>query len=552
MSREYLDDSLLAELRVLESVRSRYQIEHPGSLLGQEDPDVRRLIEALAYSAVRTRHAMRRNLHSTWRRLLSSYFSFLLQPLPAMAMAQAVVNARLSEAVVLPRGTLLRCTTVDGFAGVFQTAAELRVVPMTLSRCEVLLRQQGFRLVLGFTSQYARNDDVGLLRIYVHYLDNYLAALRVQHGLRRHLQRCIAVYDNPVSASSEGPACEVAFGPSFDAPYEADSQNPLDRARAFFHFPEQDLLINVRVPPPQRRWSRLSLCFDLDAGWPRDPPIYRELFHPFTVPVANLRRSFAQPLEVDGTQDAYPIRYLQDDPSFALHRVHGVYRATAEGLEPLRPAALGDIRPTYELDEQSRHDDQSSYSLIVRMPEAFARPERLAVDATWYQPEFSQHAVGPLRITPLDRNVLGLDWQTVGSVRTSLECPLRQDPERLLSLLALKMKPLLEHRELLELLSMFGSVDVGAYRDLPQRLRSLSVEVVPDGRLQGAGIRHLYHLTMQQPAPQEEPLQARFLAQLSVILDAWDYEARVELIEHTSSGPLPNLLPGQVLGGRPR
>jgi type VI secretion system protein ImpG len=528
------DAAMLDELRKLESWRSRYQMEHPGMPLGPEDPDVRRLIEALAYSGVRTRQLLLRNLQATWRRLLSSYFSFILQPLPAMALAQAVVTARMSETAVLPRGTMLRLTTLDGFAGDFQTLAELRVVPMTLANCEVRLRAQGFRLILSFVSQYRRGDDVGLLRLHLHYLDNYLAALRVQANLQRHLQRCIAVYDTSPTEDTDGLPCEVHFGAHYDEPYEADAQNPLARARDFFHFPDQDLSLNVRVPPAPRAWNQLSLCFDLDADWPREPPVYREIFKPFTVPVKNLRRSMAQPIDCDGTQDAYPIRYPLDDRSFALQRVIGVYRATAAGMEPLRAAALADIQPSYELEEPAA-DGPSGNFLVVRMPEAFAKPERLLVDGAWYQPEFTRHAIGPIQAGLLERNVLGLSWQTIGSVRPSFECMLQQDPERLLSLLSLKTKPVLEREDLLELLNLFGSVDLSAYRQLPQRLKHLSVEVVPDGRLQGAGIRHIYHANLQPPEREEAPLLERFLSQLERILDAWDYEAAVELRVNTGN-----------------
>lgn len=555
MSSDRLDTALLAELRALDKSRIRYQLEHPGALLEQEDPDVRRLIEALAYSGVRTRQAVQRNLQATWRRLLSGYFSFLLQPLPAMAIAQALVTARMTETTVLPRGTMLRLTTLDGFVGHFQTLAELRVIPMTMTRCDILLRAQGFRLALKFVSQYPRGDEVGMLRMQLQYLDNYLAAMRVQHNLQTHLQRCIAVYDSPVSPDTEGPACEVIFGSYYEEPHDADTQNPLEQARAFFHFPEQDLAIHVRVPPSPRKWSQLSLCFDLDADWPQDPPIYGDLFRLFAVPIRNLRRSFAEPIECDGTRDQYPIRYLTDDRSFALHRPHGIYRSTPDGMEPLRAAALGDIRPTYELEEPEPPEPGGSghnFYLTVRMPEAFAKPQRLLVDASWYQPEFAQHAVGPLKVELMDRSILGLDWRSVGSVRGPLLCPLRQDPDRLLYLLSLKMKPVLEREELLELLAMFGSLDSGAYRELPQQLREMAVEVVPDGRMQGAGIRHVYHVMMAPHRAEDAPLLGRFLARLGTILDAWDYEARVELRAHSGNGPLPVLALSRREGDRPR
>ena len=539
MSDDQLESNLLAELRALDIARSRFQIENPGTPIEHEDPDVRRMVEALAFSAVRTRHATLRNLQATWRRLLSTYFKFMLQPLPAMAMVQAQVTARMSESAALPRGTTLQLKTLDGTIGSFKTLAELNVIPMTLSRCETLLRPQGFRVVLTFTSQYPRGEDIGVLRLYIHYLDNYLAALRVQHQLEHHLQRCIAVYNAAVDDELSGPECEVSFGAHFDAPHEADTTNPLERARTFFHFPEQDLFVNIRVPPSPRTWKRLSLCFDLNEDWPRDPPLYRENFRPFAVPIVNMHRSFAQPIECDGTKDSHPILYIEDDDSFALHQTYGVYRTTPDGMEPLAAAALGDLRPTYEVEEGGAYEGSPGYSLVVRMPEAFANPEQLLIDASWYQPGFAQHAIGPLKVALLDRNVTGLDWQSVGPVRAALECPLREDPERLLYLLSLKMKPVLDKEELVELLSMLGSVAVGAYRELPERLRDLSIEVVPDGTLRGAGIRHIYHGMMKKPAKEEEPLVARFVKQLGIILDAWDYEARVEIVPQYGGGPLP-------------
>lgn len=553
MSSERLDLSLLEELRALDMLRGRYQLEHPAAQLGPEDPDVRRMLEAMAYSLVRTRLTTRRNLQATWRRLLSSYFHFLLQPLPAMAIAKAVVTAGMTEATVLPRGTHLKLTTLDGFQGSFMTLAELRVVPAQLVGLEVVLRRDGFRLLLNMESQYERADDLGILRFHINYLDHYLAALRVHRNLELHLTRCSIVYDASVGAETEGIPCQAAFGSYFDEPYEADIENPLERARNFFHFPEGELFINIRVPPAQRAWRRFSIILDLDRDWPRDPPVYRELFHPFAVPIANLRRSMSQPIDCNGTQDTYPIRYLEDDYSFVLHRYYGVYQITPEGLARLHSAALSSVHPSFEVEEQSLLGAVGSYALIVRMPEAFLDPRRLVVDASWYQPEFARHAVGPIHVALWDRSVRGLQFQTVGLVRAALECPLRQDPDRLLHLLSLKMKPVLEKEELWELLSMFGSVEAGVYRELPQRIIDLNVEVVPDGRLQGAGIRHIYHVLMRPHEPEEAPLVALFLRQIGGLLDAWDYEARVELRAETQARsaalPLPSFQRDGTRGG---
>lgn len=529
MALESLQESLLAELRALDDERVRYQLEHPTAPLGMEDPDVRRLIEALAYSAVRTRQATMRNLFSTWKRLLSGYFHFMLQPLPAMTMVQAVVTPQMTDTVTVQRGSSLQLSTLEGTTWNFQTLAELRVVPINLARTELQMNRGGYRLVMTFLSLYQRGDDLGTIPIHLNYLDNYQAALRLHYLLQKHLLRCSAFYDGGFAADALGVPCEVTFGPYYDRPYEDNHHNPLAEVRSFFHFPTQDLMIHVKVPKATQTWNRFYLCFDLDQDFPRDLPLYREVFRPFCVPVANRRRAFARPIDCDGTKDEYPIRYLENDPSYAMERALGVYRATAQGLEPLYLAALGTYRQSFEIEERSGQDRVPGYSLQLRRPEAFAEPQQILVDALWYQPYFATPAGGPVAVSLLDRVAVGLDFRQLGVMSGSMDCPLRQEPERLLSLLSLKMKPVLQREDLLDLLAMFGSLDGGPYHKLPQLIGTLSVSVVPDGTLQGAGIRHVYTIEVKPQTREELALLVRFIEQLTKILDAWDYEARVEV-----------------------
>ena len=126
MSRADIDQLLVSELRVLEELRRSYVARHPAAGLEREDPDVQRIIEALALFSVRSRLSQQRNLQSTWRRLFASYFDFLLAPLPSCAVLQAVVTPRLVETVTIERGTLLRLTTTSGKTATFTTLADLR------------------------------------------------------------------------------------------------------------------------------------------------------------------------------------------------------------------------------------------------------------------------------------------------------------------------------------------------------------------------------------------------------------------------------------------
>jgi type VI secretion system protein ImpG len=540
--QERFEQSWLAELQATEVFRRRYYGENRMARLDREDPDVRRMLEALCFSAVRTRQVTLRNLWSTWRRLLGSYFDFLLRPLPAMAMVQAVPTARMSETVVLPKGSELRLTTADGFPGVFTTLAELRVVPLTLDRCELLPDESGFRIVLSFSSRFPRTDAPGMLRLKVDYLDDYLAALQFHHNLRRHLTSAAVYYDSDLLPEKDAARCEVRFGSFFDEAYEADERNPLDQVRSFFHFPEQELLVNVQVPPPRRPFSRLSLCFNLAPDWPRDPPLLGRVFCPFVVPVQNLHRMDSQPIEWDGTRDSYPIRYTNPDPTFVLQSVRGVYRIGPKGLLPLPGAAWSDAPESYEV-EGGEDGPIGGHSLLLRLPQAPSEPVRVVAAANWYQPEFADHAAGPLRVSLPDRVLLGVEWQVLGPIRRHLESSLCDSADQLLHLLSLKMKPTLTRDELLSLLEKLGSIAAGPYHALPARLRDLAIEVTPDANQRGSGLCHVYHVQLPAWPTFEDGLVWQFLSQLRVVLDAWDYEARVELAPHVGEAALPRPLP---------
>lgn len=545
MAEETFDQSLLSELRAIDSFRRRYASEQPSARVDAQDPDVQRLIEVLAFSAVRTRHALQHNVRATWRRLLGSYFQPLLRPLPAMALLQAQVTARLSESLVLPAGTHVQATLPDGFAASFMTLADLRVLPITLERCEILRAPDGLRLALTFQSRLPRPDAIGTLRLGLHYLDDYLAALTVFLQLKAHVRRTFVVYDAPVSESIDGPRCELSFGPTFDEPYAADERNPLSAVRSFFHFPQQELLLQIQVPPAQRAWSRATICLDMAPEWPRRPAPFRELFQPFVVPVTNLRRSPAQPILCDGTQDAYPIHFVHADPSYRLHTVDGVYRITADGLVPIPVATLQQATPSYELEQQplpsrpGQPADESS-ALILRIPSALVDPVQILVEAHWHQPSLASHLQGAPLLTLPERGHAGVDLSFVGPVRAGQQPQLGRDSAALLRLLSLKMKAVLSLEDLRALFALLETTEQGVFRGFPARIHDLAIEVAPDETLRGAGIRHIYHLVVPHPPTEEIPLWDVFCAQLQLLLDAWNYEGRSEVVRHSDTAHLPD------------
>lgn len=519
----------LREMRDLEEFRLRYTRRQPTVALDSDDPDVRRILEAMAYFSVQTQRAAKRNLHATWHRLFTSYFGDLIKPLPSRGLVQAVVTEKMAEPRVLPRGSEVRITTEDGSTGTLHTLCELHVLPLKLERTAVLVRPQGnFLLVVSFRSPVPRRDLVERLHLHVRHLDDYLHSLDALYRLRVHLQRAFVVYDQPVNEASEGDPCRVSFGAWRDE--EAHWGGPIERVRRFFHHPEDALFVHIDVPPCNGEWSRVALCFELDSRWPGGRARRFDVFQPFTVPVENIHRDTAEPILCDGAQSSYPILDGSSERARVLHSVTGVYEITKRGLNPLRAGALpdqGTPGAAFEIDESL--EPGGTPRLLLRMPEAFAEPRRIAVEGNWYEPKLSPRLAGPLAVTLPGRHLEGVVWRIVGGMRPHQDNPLRHDTDGLLHVLSLKMKPMLGREEIQSLLSLLGSLHEGSYRQLPEMIKETDFEVRPDPGREGGNVRHIYRLKMDRFPPEHEALVWSFLLHVRELLDAWNPEARVEL-----------------------
>jgi type VI secretion system protein ImpG len=542
---ERLYQDFLSELDALEHFRRKYQERHPAAPLTREDPDVRRLIESLAFFSVQTRQATLRSIRSVWWRLFSGFFDFMVEPVPSAALVQAVPTEKMVEPVLLPRGTELRLTPPGEAPGFFRTRRDVRVLPIFLEATDVLpLERGGHRLILRFEARFARKDEVGLLSLHVRHLEEYGSSLAVFHALRRHLRQVSVVYNEDADMHSSGELCEVSFGRSASFAEEAtDYAHPFRRIRSLFHFPEQQLFIHLQVPPSRKPWSRFSLCLDLEQAWKTGRSPHPEFLQPFVVPVDNLKAEPAQPLIANGTRSEYPILNVSAGGNMRLHSVTHVYEVTPKGRSLLRPAFLPGEGPSFEIEESLGAELGAHHRLLLRMPEALTSPRRIVVEGLWHQPQFAAHALGRIDVSMPGRHVEGLRWQLMGNVLPSQESPLHDDLAALTRLLAWKSRPTLSRNELLALLMYLGTPARSPLGRAIPWVRELKVSTLPDSALRGSGLQHIYELTLEPFEPGFEPLVVAFLQQVREVLDSWNSEASVELRATVAGvGPLPLLV----------
>ncbi len=533
-----LYQAYLEEMQAIENFRMTYSSAHPEAALEKDDPEVRRLIEAMAFFTARTRLSALNNLLKTRRRLFQQFFSYLLSPLPAVGLLQAVPTGRFAEPAVLPKGAEIVVAPEGGQAAIFRTMAEVRILPVRLEGVDMLLLpKEGFRIVLDFRAAYPRNDDIGLLPVYITHLNNYNASLQVFWNLRRHLQRALVVFDERPTEISEGPPVEVTFGALAEGDATPHPAHPVQDVRAHLHFPERELFASFQVPPPPRNWQRFCICLDVAAQWPKSLRLNKDIFQLYTVPIVNLRRAMAEPILCDGRTERCVVRFPDPRQRMALHSIMGVYQLDEKGgMTPLRPGLISGGTGSYEVEREDAPGGGPEIAYLkIELPEAFEKPRKVAVDALWYQPWFSEVAsIARLTPTLYDRTIAGVNWELIGDIRPHADNPLRNDMEALLQVLALKNKAMLNLDDLRVVLNALGSLKNSVFRQVPDWIVELQVTVVPAARDEG-GVRHLYELKLRDFDPSYRPLVEVLLRQLARLLNAWVPDATVA-IEATLAG----------------
>jgi type VI secretion system protein ImpG len=526
----------LLQLQMLNDFRALHRERHPSAITDDDDPDVNRIIESLAYFTVGTQLAAQNNMRTSLERLLSGYFEFLLWPMPAMGRVQLLNTDQLIDTPTVPEGAALSLEAPDGSVGWFRTLHDLPIIHARLEKTEVVVLEDGFRVLVSLRSPYPVRGMTGPLSLYVHCLDRFVASLRLTHNLRKHLKGVSAFFDERALDRRSGAPCDVQFGAVVGA--ATVCSNPLERLRMLLHYPELELSVQVGVPDAPKPWTRLVLAFDLDSKWPDARPMAADPFVLHSVPVINLRRAPAAAIRHDGLRFVHPIGPNEREREFELASIVGVYELEQErrGLAPIPPSGLPANSEGYEI-ERIQTQGGMRYRLILRLPDALAQPRNVVVEVDWHQPRFGDSANGTLKVALSDRYIDGLQMRVLGAVRPSAPSPLAQLSSALLELLALRMKPTLRVNELIALLRLLGIDGDSPFHPLLERIRDLTVDASPD--LGAISTRYRYQLRFEAVAPGDEALVWTLTNRIRELLDAWSGgdAVSVDLEIDASAGP---------------
>jgi type VI secretion system protein ImpG len=378
-----LFDDFQRELETLDAFREQYRHLYPFAGLDRDDPDVLRLLEALAFFTARTRREADRTIAGYERRALEELFPYLVSPMPSMALATIDGTERLPEARTLPAGTELAATPSGGPPVLFRTLRALEVRPIDIDRERVALvgrGDAGWELEVPIRSATPRVEPLGEIELHLDPHGDLLAALRLHHALRHHVEE--VWYEWPGTRQSPRRCRRVSFDA---APAGEVGEGPLEPYRRLLHFPLAALAIRVSLDETPPTWDRLVLRLRIGPGWPAELAVPPGVLLLHAVPVINLRRGLADPPALDGTRARLQVAHPEPLLGFAPRALVSVSRSTRRGLEPLLPHGLADDDGAWYAAEAGAAPDHELW-LDVHAPDAFdaAAQEPSGIRTTWH------------------------------------------------------------------------------------------------------------------------------------------------------------------------
>ena len=535
MAQDLLEKAFLAELEALEKFRISYTGIYPNTPLTREDPDIRRLVEALAMFTARTRIAAERNIDQSMLRSFRQHFSYLLDPVPAMVMLSATPTARYVDTTELPEGTevyLIARGSLGASDRTFRvrTRARLRILPIKLEALDILrTKARTYRLQLRFTAPFRRNDELSELNLYVNHLDDLASSIAVLHTIKTHLRSASVVFeDTRITEETQGQPLEVYYGPPEGPLTDLDrSEHPLSRVRSFMHCPWQELYLNVKGIKPPRNWKTFTIILDMKDTWPPELRLTRDSFYLHVVPAVNARRDMAKPIETNGTKERHSLRHPDETSRFVLQRLLGVYLMSEDGLLPLQPGVVGAKQDSWEVVYEGRDEERRSW-LALNLPDAFDQPERIAVDAVWHQPELRALRADEVVVKLGDRFVDGVEWEPCGSLSAPADSELMDDRDALLQLLSLKNQRFLDTEGFILLATALGAKQQPQFARIVSALSAVTVTSRPFAK-KSHGFKYVYELSFDELDESDLPRLDLLCRRLLDAVAAWTVDEVVEL-----------------------
>lgn len=540
-NNDVLFDAFLKQLQELDKFRITHIGRYRDSIMDRDDPDIRRLIEAMAMFTARTHLMGERSIRRSHTRLFQQHFSYLLDPTPPMSLVQASVTPRFVDPKDVPVGTTIELegrsptaaknpTDGENETLTCKTLTNLKLMPIHLDSVETYRQKDhSHELLLRFRADFARLEPLESLNLHLNCYNDFRSSATVHFQLREHLQSARIEFAAPDSQSeAETIRCGVHFDPLPVAEEDALLHRPLERSRSFFSFPQQRLFFQVTPDRTPNKWTQFSVVLTLSPQWPAELKLSKDMFHLNVIPIANMIREFSNPVLCDGTRERYRLRSKANDDAHEVMTVEGVYRTTANELNPLMPGVIEEDQNCYELEHEEVETRRQSW-LYLQLENALEEPQTVAIDAWWYSRKTDDAELLDWNAELFDRHIDGVSWEKCFPIVPAMKNHFAENMNTLMHLLSIKHKKILDLDDLRQILTVLGVESRGFLTKPFRAIHTLDVEPLPYS-LSSAGMKYAYKLRLGAFEPEDLPLAYLLGAEILEILRVWNSEEVIELV----------------------
>jgi type VI secretion system protein ImpG len=525
------------EMTFLANIQSSFLELHGQTPVEYDDPDVKRLTEAMAAFMAKGRMAGKEQIDQLHRRVFQQLLPYIASPVASMALVQA--NTRyLTEATEIKTATAFMVNSDDGERAQYRSLCTMPLRPIRIERAGYQPNPSSSddiksQLLLTIKSHSSVPGQLEHLPLYLTVNNNYTLSLQLKQLLKERLIGVSATFDNgpEIAGKCVFGLCESKLNPNkvktTTGEILASDLHPIEGIRRFFQLPHQENYLNLYFDDSPQQWSRCELVFNLNETWPKHPIFSAEQFQLGVIGVENIVQEQAAAFNYDATQSAHPVRPPATANDLSMLKCLGVYKGAIKNRDLLRPGILKGGNGGYEL-----HYQRHAHALIdIQLVEAFTKPVTVSLDALWHQPDFSQHLWKKLSTRPLNLDITGLHCKVFTPPVPYI--PFSDNtPHNLLELSLLKNKDVLSLEDILFILDTFGSVFQREFKLVKPLLKALNIHHQVN-----------YCFELHDYSAQLLPLLNTFFTKLEALLNLWLPEAGIHVSLRSSkvvdSEPVP-------------
>lgn len=521
----------LEELQFIEKFRSSHVSSYGETPIDTEDPYTKRLIESLAFFGARARLQGTEKIVDIHQNLFRQYFPYLINPIPAFGMLQMKPSIRFPEKVVFSVGSELIFKTKNNLKATFQTLDEITIFPFSQKSFHFARRiGEGWQCSIEFISPHINTEEIGTFKLYINHLNSFLSSLSVSFALQYALEKVHVYYDDGKENNAAKKNCDIQFG--YNSEKRKVFSHNVEQLRSLLHFHQQELFINIEIPPLGKRWKSFTLVFDLNDKWPETLKLNSESFLPYVVPIINLKKAYAEPVFHDGTKDSYPVLHPEPTHKFELHTLTNVSEILSTGTKPITPGFLG-IQ-----GEGSFEINYFNSELTLNLPNAFQHPKTVMIEALWTQPWFSNYVNDELELMFPEAQALGIQVRLLGSIHR-YENTLEDDPNFLIRILSLKNQNRLSTNEIIFIMNIMKKLNTSHYDAIPSLIKDLKINEGFNQQQMNAFIQ--YEFFLNELGGQRWELVLLFFKYVNDLLNCWLPSFEVETKVHFPRNKNPTI-----------